>query len=348
MANLIYLGRFGESDSVLHAYDFDGNAQSASDQDLSSHSISGFKAGAATDTHIYINNGIAFDHNFNRQSDDDVTFDINPIGLAATENRLIAVSSTGTVEFRSFDGTLHSSEGFTLSTPLHGAWLGAAATSDRIIFLGTQLGANSHAFVRFYTHDRVHQASENLIVTSSPPPFWDSVFATDNRIFFLNRNNEAVAYNFSRVRQSSDDFTILSNTQCSFVVFEQPVTVTLTAPSLYATVQAEISVTTSADVTGLIESDFTVTGATVDDFIANSATSYTLKITPAAGAGTVRIQLPADSVEPGNVAVDESFTRNAVPTIAITFDDTEGVPGGTTGVTFTGSEAITGFVVGDC
>ena len=109
----------------------------------------------------------------------------------------------------------------------------------------------------------------------------------------------------------------------------------------------DIAIDFDADVTGFLLSDVIVTGATANSLTANSATSYTLNVTAIAGAGTITVSIAEDVVSPSNAAASETFTRLALPTISIAFDDTEGESGGTTGVSINSTAAITGLALSD-
>ena len=52
-------------------------------------------------------------------------------------------------------------------------------------------------------------------------------------------------------------------------------------------------------------------------------------------------------VSPGNTAVSQNFTVNARATATITFDDTTGESGGSTGVNIAFGESVTGLTLAD-
>ena len=125
-------------------------------------------------------------------------------------------------------------------------------------------------------------------------------------------------------------------------------TPTITSTHIFYEGQSgDIAIDFDADVTGFLLSDVTVTGATANSLTANSATSYTLNVTAIAGAGTIRVSIAEDVVSPSNATASETFTRLALPTISIAFDDTEGESGGTTGVSINSTAAITGLALSD-
>ena len=55
------------------------------------------------------------------------------------------------------------------------------------------------------------------------------------------------------------------------------------------------------------------------------------------------IAIAEDAVSPGNTAVSQDFTVNARATATITFDDTSGESGGSTGVNIAFGESVTGL-----
>ena len=181
----------------------------------------------------------------------------------------------------------------------------------------------------------------------------DGIAIDGNDLYIANNSANAI-YNIAADTADNTIATIIkqfgtptgASVPLGLTFASDQATLTLTVPTLYATVPANIAVTFSETVTGLVQGDFNVTGATVTG-LTGSGTTYTLSITPATDAGTVTIALPEDSVTPSNAAFSQDYTRNAVPTIAITFDDSEGESGGTTGVKIVASAAITGLALGD-
>ena len=119
------------------------------------------------------------------------------------------------------------------------------------------------------------------------------------------------------------------------------------------TTQLTATFTFSESVTGFVVGDVTVTGGTKGTFTAVSPKSYTLEVTPSSGKD-LTVTVKANSATDGasntgpTAAVSATATWDAVvPTVAIT-----GMPGkiNTTTqltATFTFSESVTGFVVGD-
>ena len=345
MANRLFFG--DRITRVFHAYDFGGTAETSENQDLSGV-ISGNVFGATSnDTRIWVlvtgATALAFDHDWNQQSSDNITFSFNPNGIGVTDNRIIAVHSDGTVEFRSLDGTLQSSEGFTL--PGSG-WSGFTVTSDRLVFLNT-----TNRLVRFYTLGRVYQSSEDLSLESG---VWNSAVATDNRYHFVNNtNDDTVAYDFSRTRQSGSDITLpTGNWQASLVLFDSSATLTLstTDTDIRAGEAVDIEIDSDIDISNFVASDCTVTNGTRGALTINSATSATLRVT-AGSAGTMTVSIAEDVVDPGNAAASQDFTVNAAPEVDavldITLDATSAENGEVVNATFTFDKAVGSFTAAD-
>ena len=111
-----------------------------------------------------------------------------------------------------------------------------------------------------------------------------------------------------------------------------------------------VTFTFSEDVTGFALADITVGNGSASGF-AGSGSSYSATITPAAdGAVTVDVAAGVAQDDAGNVntAATQFSIENdeTAPTVAITTTDTEPVSGAFS-VTFTFSEDVTGFAVGD-
>ena len=115
--------------------------------------------------------------------------------------------------------------------------------------------------------------------------------------------------------------------------------------------------TTSEAATGFAANDITVSGGSVSSFTAVSSTVYTATFTPS-GAGATTVDVAGNKftdVGGNNNSAATQFTwtyDNVVPTIAIT-STTSGVSSGATtndstiNLTFTASEAATGFAADD-
>ena len=106
-----------------------------------------------------------------------------------------------------------------------------------------------------------------------------------------------------------------------------------------------IDIDSDIDISNFVASDITVTGGTRGALTINSATSATLRVT-AGSAGTMTVAIAEDAVDPGNAAASQDFTVNARVVVAtITFDDTTGEAGGSTGVNIALSESVTGLLL---
>ena len=101
----------------------------------------------------------------------------------------------------------------------------------------------------------------------------------------------------------------------------------------------DINIASDIDISNFVASDITVTGGTRGALTINSATSATLRVT-AGSADTMTISIAEDAVDPGNAAVSQDFTVNARVVATITFDDTTGESGGSTGVNIALSESV--------
>ena len=93
-----------------------------------------------------------------------------------------------------------------------------------------------------------------------------------------------------------------------------PTTATLTITTTDTDIQANetvnFTIASDIDVTNFVQSDITVTGATINSF-SGSGRAWTLNVTAAAGAGTIVVSIAQDAVSPGNNSISQSFTRNA-------------------------------------
>ena len=108
----------------------------------------------------------------------------------------------------------------------------------------------------------------------------------------------------------------------------------------------DIEIDSDIDISNFVASDITVTGGTRGALTINSVTSATLRVT-AGSAGTMTVAIAADAVDPGNAAASEDFTVNARVTATITFDDSEGESGGSTGVNIDFGESVTDLRLSD-
>ena len=117
--------------------------------------------------------------------------------------------------------------------------------------------------------------------------------------------------------------------------------------TIYAGQTVDITIQSNIAITDFLVTDVSVTGATRNTLSHITGNTYHLNVTAGAGAGNIVISIAEDAVNPGNFAVSETFTRNANPTIDITFSDTELENDGTTTVTMDWSETPTGFTASD-
>ena len=122
-------------------------------------------------------------------------------------------------------------------------------------------------------------------------------------------------------------------------------TLTTTDTDIRVGEAVDINIASDIDITGFTASDITVTGGT-RGALTGSGTSWTLAVT-AGSAGTMTIAIAEDAVSPGNTAVSQNFTVNARATATITFDDTTGESGGSTGVNIAFGESVTGLTLAD-
>ena len=116
-----------------------------------------------------------------------------------------------------------------------------------------------------------------------------------------------------------------------------------------------VTITFSESVTGFAVGDIGVTNGTASGFVATSGTVYTANITPS-GQGTVIISVAAnvatDAAGNGNVSSTD-FTRTynladvTAPSLAITSSASNPTSASPIPVTFTFSEAVTGFALVD-
>ena len=121
-------------------------------------------------------------------------------------------------------------------------------------------------------------------------------------------------------------------------------TLSTTDTDIRAGEAVDIDIDSDIDISNFTASDCTVTNGTRGALTINSATSATLRVT-AGSAGTLTVAIAEDAVDPGNAEASEDFTVNARVTATITFDDTEGESGGSTGVNIALSESVTGLLL---
>ena len=146
---------------------------------------------------------------------------------------------------------------------------------------------------------------------------------------------------------------MLSDTDQITTVVASPVapTVTITSVATSPTNDFDIMITFNENVTGFTVGDITVANGTAGSFAATSASIYTATIAPISN-GLVTVDILASvAQDAGGVdntaATQFSITADVtVPTITITSTAADPINGGFT-TTFTFSESVTGFAVGD-
>ena len=150
------------------------------------------------------------------------------------------------------------------------------------------------------------------------------------------------------MRQSGDDISLGTGSwQGGTSIFESPsatLTLSTTDTDIRSGEPVDIDIDSDIDITDFVASDCTVTNGTRGALTINSATSATLRVT-AGSAGTMTVEIAEDAVDPGNAAASQPFIVNARVTATITFDDTEGESGGSTGVNIDLSESVTGLLL---
>ena len=101
------------------------------------------------------------------------------------------------------------------------------------------------------------------------------------------------------------------------------------------------------DISGFASADVNVVNGTKGTFTQISTRNYTLEITaPATGDGLIEIEVPADVVEPGNIALQSSI-EYATPALTITFDKFAASTGDTVVATFAFERDVDGFSESD-
>ena len=130
-------------------------------------------------------------------------------------------------------------------------------------------------------------------------------------------------------------------------VTEATLTVTTTDTDIREGESVDFTITSDIDITDFTLADITVTGGTANTLTSAGTNEWTLNVTAGTGAGTIRIQIAENAVMPGNVEVDESFTRNALPTLTVTTTDSDIREGEVVDFRIVFSESVTGFAVGD-
>ena len=129
-------------------------------------------------------------------------------------------------------------------------------------------------------------------------------------------------------------------------VSQATLTLSTTDTDIRAGEPVDIEIASDIDISNFVASDCTVTNGTRGALTINSVTSATLRVT-AGSAGTMTVAIAEDAVDPGNAAASEDFTVNARVTATITFGDSEGEAGGSTGVNIAFGESVTDLRLSD-
>ena len=123
------------------------------------------------------------------------------------------------------------------------------------------------------------------------------------------------------------------------ITSQATLTLSTTDTDIRAGEPVDIEIDSDIDISNFVAADITVTNGTRGALTINSATSATLRVT-AGSAGTMTVAIGEDAVDPANVAASQDFTVNARVVATITFDDTTGESGGSTGVNIALSESV--------
>ena len=124
-------------------------------------------------------------------------------------------------------------------------------------------------------------------------------------------------------------------------------TITTTHGDIYAGQSVIFQIASDIDITDFTLSDVGLTGATAVGLSTFGERMWRLQTTADDGAGEIVISIAENVVSPGNIAVSETFTRNARITPTIAFSNTDLVPNQQTLATITFPEAVTGMQRGD-
>ena len=124
-------------------------------------------------------------------------------------------------------------------------------------------------------------------------------------------------------------------------------TITTTHGDIYAGQSVIFQIASDIDITDFTLSDVGLTGATAVGLSTFGERMWQLQTTADDGAGDIVISIAENVVSPGNIAVSETFTRNARITPTITFANTNLVPNQQTLATITSPQAVTGMTRGD-
>ena len=124
-------------------------------------------------------------------------------------------------------------------------------------------------------------------------------------------------------------------------------TITTTHGDIYAGQSVTFAIASDIDITDFTLSDISTTGASHVSFGTFGERMWRLQVTADDGAGEIVISIAENVVSPGNVAVSETFTRNARITPTIAFSNTDLVPNQQTLATITFPQAVSGLTRAD-
>ena len=305
MANRLFF--INISTDIAVAYDFDRTRQRSDDISLGSGAWHG---GVASNNRLYFvdangTSAVAYDFNGNRQSADDISLGTGFWGGAvASNNRLYFINdTTNTAVAYDFNGNRQSADDISLGT---GTWRGGVASDDRLYFMADNINT-----ARAYNFEGNRQSADDISLGFGA----HGGVASNNRLFFINnRSNTAVAYDFNGSQQSSDNISLGSGnweSGTSIIESSAVITITTTDTNIEAGETVNFNIQSDIDISEFVAGDVTVTGGTRGRLTRTDAQNYVLSVV-AGSAGTLRIAIAEDVVSPGNAAVSQDFTVNAV------------------------------------
>ena len=124
-------------------------------------------------------------------------------------------------------------------------------------------------------------------------------------------------------------------------------TITTTHGDIYAGQSVTFAIASDIDITDFTLSDINTTGASHVSLSTFGERMWRLQVTADDGAGDIVISIAENVVNPGNVAVSETFTRNARITPTIAFSNTDLVPNQQTLATITFPQDVNGLTRAD-
>ena len=124
-------------------------------------------------------------------------------------------------------------------------------------------------------------------------------------------------------------------------------TITTTHGDIYAGQSVTFAIASDIDITDFTLSDINTTGASHVSLSTFGERMWRLQVTADDGAGEIVISIAENVVDPGNIAVSETFTRNARITPTIAFSNTDLVPNQQTLATITFPQDVNGLTRAD-